>query len=68
MHSCSSMPIYVHGASTSGHGVFGVSQSLNIVYHSPALLYVHISHLILSAESSCQGRQVTHCEHDTRRW
>ncbi|KAG1750943.1 HotDog domain-containing protein [Suillus occidentalis] len=38
MHSCSSMPIYVLGASTSGHGVFGVSQSLNIVYHSPALL------------------------------
>ncbi|KAG1768730.1 HotDog domain-containing protein [Suillus occidentalis] len=35
---CSSMPIYVLGASTSGHGVFGVSQSLNIVYHSPALL------------------------------
>lgn len=34
---CSTMPIYVLGASTSGHGVFGVSQSLNIVYHSPAL-------------------------------
>ncbi|KAG2343727.1 hypothetical protein BDR05DRAFT_962847 [Suillus weaverae] len=34
---CSSMPIYVLGASTSGYGVFGVSQSLNIVYHSPAL-------------------------------
>ncbi|KAG2361453.1 HotDog domain-containing protein [Suillus spraguei] len=35
---CSTMPIYVFGASTTGHGVFGVSQSLNIVYHSPALL------------------------------
>ncbi|KAG1806439.1 HotDog domain-containing protein [Suillus plorans] len=35
---CSTMPIYVLGASTSGHGEFGVSQSLNIVYHSPALL------------------------------
>ncbi|KAG1735028.1 HotDog domain-containing protein [Suillus lakei] len=35
---CSSMPIYVLGASTTGYGVFGVSQSLNIVYHSPALL------------------------------
>lgn len=34
---CSTMPIYVLGASTSGHGVFGVSQSLNVVYHSPAL-------------------------------
>ncbi|KAG1873621.1 HotDog domain-containing protein [Suillus subalutaceus] len=34
---CSTMPIYVLGASTSGYGVFGVSQSLNIVYHSPAL-------------------------------
>ncbi|KAG2060291.1 hypothetical protein BDR06DRAFT_872787 [Suillus hirtellus] len=38
MRSCSTMPIYVLGASTSGHGEFGVSQSLNIVYHSPALL------------------------------
>ncbi|KAG2143628.1 HotDog domain-containing protein [Suillus clintonianus] len=35
---CSTMPIYVLGASTSGYGVFGVSQSLNIVYHSPGLL------------------------------
>ncbi|KAG1792116.1 HotDog domain-containing protein [Suillus subaureus] len=34
---CSTMPIYVLGASTRGHGIFGVSQSLNIVYHSPAL-------------------------------
>ncbi|KAG2073638.1 hypothetical protein BDR04DRAFT_1094596 [Suillus decipiens] len=36
--SCSTMPIFVLTASTTGHGVFGVSQSLNIVYHSPALL------------------------------
>ncbi|KAG2073637.1 hypothetical protein BDR04DRAFT_1094594 [Suillus decipiens] len=35
---CSTMPIFVLTASTTGHGVFGVSQSLNIVYHSPALL------------------------------
>ncbi|KAG1892047.1 hypothetical protein F4604DRAFT_1697036 [Suillus subluteus] len=41
---CSTMPIYVLGVSTSGYGVFGVSQSLNIVYHSPALSYVQISH------------------------
>jgi len=34
------MPIYVLLASESGRGVFGVSQSLNIVYHSPAFLYV----------------------------
>ncbi|KAG0697292.1 hypothetical protein DFH29DRAFT_158258 [Suillus ampliporus] len=34
---CSTSPFYVLGASTSGRGVFGVSQSLNIVYHSPAL-------------------------------
>ncbi|KAG0697291.1 hypothetical protein DFH29DRAFT_1003836 [Suillus ampliporus] len=32
MHSCSTMPIHVLG------GVYGVSQSLNVVYHSPALL------------------------------
>ncbi|KAG2138094.1 HotDog domain-containing protein [Suillus bovinus] len=35
--NCSTMPIYILGASTNGHGEFGVSQSLNIIYHSPAL-------------------------------
>ncbi|KAG2143627.1 HotDog domain-containing protein [Suillus clintonianus] len=34
---CSSMPVYVLGASTSAYGVFGIQQSLNIVYHSPAV-------------------------------
>ncbi|OAX43378.1 hypothetical protein K503DRAFT_708745 [Rhizopogon vinicolor AM-OR11-026] len=35
---CSSMPIYLLGLATSGRGTIYVSQSLNIVYHSPALL------------------------------
>ncbi|KAG2143626.1 HotDog domain-containing protein [Suillus clintonianus] len=35
--TCSTAPFYVLGAATRGQGVFGVSQSLNIVYHSPAL-------------------------------
>ncbi|OAX43380.1 hypothetical protein K503DRAFT_168971 [Rhizopogon vinicolor AM-OR11-026] len=35
---CSSMPIYLLGLATSGHGTVYVSQSLSVVYHSPALL------------------------------
>ncbi|KAG1868106.1 HotDog domain-containing protein [Suillus tomentosus] len=35
---CSSMPIYILGASTGACGTFGVQQSLNIVFHSPAVL------------------------------
>ncbi|KAG1735027.1 HotDog domain-containing protein [Suillus lakei] len=35
---CSTMPVYVLGASTSACGIFGVQQSLNIIYHSPAVL------------------------------
>jgi len=34
------MPIYLLGLATSGHGTVYVSQSLSVVYHSPALLYV----------------------------
>ncbi|KAG1892005.1 hypothetical protein F4604DRAFT_2906 [Suillus subluteus] len=37
MRSCSPTPIYVLRASTGAHGVFGVQQSLNIVFHSPAV-------------------------------
>jgi acyl-coenzyme A thioesterase 13 len=41
-HSCSSIPIYVLGLATSAIYTSGggVSQSLNIVYHSPASMYV----------------------------
>ncbi|KAG1805187.1 uncharacterized protein BJ212DRAFT_1283970 [Suillus subaureus] len=34
---CSPTPIYVLRASTGAYGVFGVQQSLNIVFHSPAV-------------------------------
>ncbi|KAG2343726.1 hypothetical protein BDR05DRAFT_933335 [Suillus weaverae] len=37
MRSCSPMPIYVLRASTGAFGVFGVQQSLNIMFHSPAM-------------------------------
>ncbi|KAG1801927.1 uncharacterized protein BJ212DRAFT_1253303, partial [Suillus subaureus] len=35
---CSPMPIYVLRASTGIYGIFGVQQSLNIVFHPPAVL------------------------------
>ncbi|OJA18088.1 hypothetical protein AZE42_04168 [Rhizopogon vesiculosus] len=35
---CSTMPIYVLGLATGGRATGGVSHSLNVVYHSPALL------------------------------
>ncbi|KAG2343721.1 hypothetical protein BDR05DRAFT_962840 [Suillus weaverae] len=34
---CSGTPIYVLRASTGAFGVFGVQQSLNIMFHSPAM-------------------------------
>jgi acyl-coenzyme A thioesterase 13 len=34
---CSPTPIYVLRASTGAHGVYGVQQSLNIVFHSPVV-------------------------------
>jgi acyl-coenzyme A thioesterase 13 len=42
--SCSPTPIYVLRASTGAHGVYGVQQSLNIVFHSPVVPYVQIAH------------------------
>ncbi|KAH7912937.1 HotDog domain-containing protein [Hygrophoropsis aurantiaca] len=35
---CSTMPILVLGLAAGGQGELGVSQSLNVVYHSPAML------------------------------
>ncbi|KAG1752402.1 uncharacterized protein EDB91DRAFT_1195235, partial [Suillus paluster] len=59
--SCSTLSIYVLGASTSGRGVFGVSQSLNIVYHSPALAgdKLHIVNITLTFGSRALS---TRCE------
>ncbi|OAX43381.1 hypothetical protein K503DRAFT_731781 [Rhizopogon vinicolor AM-OR11-026] len=38
VNDCSTMPIYVLGLATGGRATGGVTHSLNVVYHSPALL------------------------------
>jgi hypothetical protein len=70
MRSCSPMPIYILRASTgSAYGVFGVQQSLNIMFHSPGVPYGQMAHqFFFFAEPLCQGRQATHREHNTYPW
>ncbi|KAG2073639.1 hypothetical protein BDR04DRAFT_296428 [Suillus decipiens] len=54
---CSVTPIYVLSASTGAHGVFGVQQSLNIMFHSPAVLgdKLHIVNTTLTIGSRARS-------------
>ena len=45
--SCSTIPIALLSLATTGRAEFGASQSLSIVYHSPAMLYVRPHRLAL---------------------
>ncbi|KIJ69830.1 hypothetical protein HYDPIDRAFT_35288 [Hydnomerulius pinastri MD-312] len=36
--NCSTMPIALLGLATTGHGELGVSQSINIMFHAPAMI------------------------------
>lgn len=54
---CSVTSIYVLSASTGAHGVFGVQQSLNIMFHSPAVLgdKLHIVNTTLTIGSRARS-------------
>jgi acyl-coenzyme A thioesterase 13 len=54
MRSCSPMPIYILRASTGNtFGVFGVQQSLNIVFHSPGVPYGQMAHQLFFLLNHC---------------
>ncbi|KAI6034864.1 hypothetical protein F5J12DRAFT_1843 [Pisolithus orientalis] len=40
--NCSTMPMALLSLVTTGHAEFGVSKSLNVLYHAPAMVYVQL--------------------------
>ncbi|KIO12365.1 hypothetical protein M404DRAFT_993360 [Pisolithus tinctorius Marx 270] len=59
--NCSTMPMALLSLVTTGHAEFGVSKSLNVLYHAPAMVGDRLR--IVSTTLSCGSRVLTsRCE------